>query len=77
MKEAMKENIKDFAKVYTPMIAIMLVFACLSAIGGHANGAAACAGIAAIAAAMYAGTIILVVAVELVKICKGEKKWIF
>lgn len=60
MKEAMKEDIKDFAKVYAPIIAIMLMFAGLAAIDGHANGAAACAGIATIAAAMYAVTIVLV-----------------
>lgn len=70
MKEAMKENIKDFANVYLPMIAIMLVFAGLSAIDGHANGAAACIGIAAIAAAMYAATIITSAVIELVAAVK-------
>lgn len=70
MKEAMKENIKDFAKVYFPMITIMLLLAGLEAIGGHASGAGACAGIAAIAAAMYAATIITSAVIELVAAVK-------
>lgn len=66
MKEAMKEDVKDFAKVYDPMIAFMFLLAGLEAIDGHASGAAACAGIAAIAAAMYAATIVTTAMIELV-----------
>lgn len=66
MKEAMKEDVKDFAKVYGPMIAFMFLLAGLEAIDGHASGAAACAGIAAIAAAMYAATIVTTAMIELV-----------
>lgn len=66
----MKENIKDFAKVYGPMIAFMLLLAGLEAIGGHASGATACAGIAAIAAAMYIISIVFSAAIELVAAVK-------
>lgn len=66
----MKSDIKDFAKVYSPMVAFMLTLAGLEAIGGHASGAAACAGIAAIAAAMYAATIALTAVIELVAAVK-------
>lgn len=62
----MKSDIKDFAKVYGPMMAFMLILAGLEAIGGHASGAAACAGIAAIAAAMYIISIVFSAAIELV-----------
>ena len=68
MKEAMKElkeTTRDFAMVYGPMIAAMLVFAGAAAMGGHTNGAGACAGIAAIAAAMYAATIVTTAIIEL------------
>lgn len=70
----MKEDIEDFAKVYGPMIAIMLVFAGAAAMGGHENGAGACAGIAAIAAVMYAASILVSAAIELVKIVKEKGK---
>lgn len=70
----MKEDIKDFGIVYGSMIGAMLAFAGAAAIGGNDTGVGVCVGLAAIAAAMYAGTIILAVAVELVKICKGEEK---
>lgn len=70
MKETMTENIKDFAKVYGPMVAFMLLLAGLEAIGGHASGAAACAGIAAIAAAMYATSIVITAMIELVAVLK-------
>ena len=70
MKEAMKEDIKDFAKVYGPMILFMCLLAGLEAIGGHASGAAACAGIATIFAAMYAATIVTTAAIELVSVIK-------
>lgn len=70
MKEAMKEDIKDFAKVYGPMILFMLLLAGLEAIGGHASGAAACAGIAAIAAAMYIISIVFSAVIELVEVVK-------
>ena len=66
----MKSDIKDFAKVYGPMMAFMLLLACLEAIGGHASGAAACAGIAAIAAAMYIISIVFSAAIELVAVVK-------
>lgn len=65
MKEEMKSNIRDFAKVYGPMVAFMLLLAGLEAIGGHASGAAACAGIATIFAAMYAATIVTTAIIEL------------
>lgn len=77
MKEAMKElkeTARDFAMVYGPMIAAMLVFAGAAAMGGHTNGAGACAGIAAIAAAMYASSIVVSAAIELVLYVKGEGK---
>nr|DAW60776.1 MAG TPA: hypothetical protein [Caudoviricetes sp.] len=48
----------------------MLVFAGAAAMGGHTNGAGACAGIAAIAAAMYAATIITSAVIELVAAVK-------
>lgn len=67
MKEAMKEDVKDFSKVYGPMIAIMFVFSGAAAMGGQANGAAACAGIATIFTAMYAATIILSAVIELIR----------
>lgn len=70
MKETMTENIKDFAKVYGPMVAFMLLLAGLEEIGGHASGAAACAGIAAIAAAMYATSIVITAMIELVAVLK-------
>lgn len=66
----MKSDIKDFAKVYGPMMAFMLILAGLEAIGGHASGAAACAGIAAIAAAMYIISIVFSAAIELVAAVK-------
>lgn len=69
MKEAMtelKETAREFAMVYGPIIAAMLVFSGAAAMGGHASGAGACAGIAAIAAAMYAATIALTAVIELV-----------
>lgn len=69
MKEV-KEDAKEFAMVYGPMIAAMLVFAGAAAMGGHTNGAGACAGIAAIAAAMYAATIITSAVIELVAAVK-------
>lgn len=70
MKEAMKEDIKDFANVYGPMILFMCLLAGLEAIGGHASGAAACAGIAAIAAAMYIISIVFSAVIELVEVVK-------
>lgn len=70
MKEAMKEDVKDFAKVYGPMVAFMLLLAGLEVIGGHASGAAACAGIAAIAAAMYIISIVFSAVIELVAAVK-------
>lgn len=69
MKEV-KEDAKEFAMVYGPMIAAMLVFAGAAAMGGHENGAAACAGIAAIAAAMYIISIVFSAAIELVAAVK-------
>lgn len=66
MKEAMKEDAKDFGKVYGAMIAIMLIFSGAAAMDGQANGAAACAGIATIFAAMYTATIALTAVIELV-----------
>lgn len=66
----MKSDIQDFAKVYIPMVAFMLLLAGLEAIGGHASGAAACAGIAAIAAAMYIISIVFSAAIELVAAVK-------
>lgn len=66
----MKSDIKDFAKVYGPMMAFMLLLAGLEAIGGHASGAAACAGIAAIAAAMYISSIVFSAIIELVAAVK-------
>lgn len=66
----MKSDIKDFAKVYGPMMAFMLLLASLEAIGGHASGAAACAGIAAIAAAMYIISIVFSAVIELVAAVK-------
>ena len=70
MNEAMKENIKDFGKVYGVMIAIMLIFSGAAAMGGQANGAAACAGIATIFFAMYAATIVTTAMIELVAAVK-------
>ncbi len=70
MKEAMKEDIKDFAKVYGPMILSMCLLAGLEAIGGHARCAAACAGIAAIAATMYIISIVFSAVIELVEVVK-------
>lgn len=73
MKEAMKElkeTAKEFMMVYGSIIAAMLVFAGAAAMGGQANGAVACAGIAAIVAAMYAATIITTAAIELVSVIK-------
>lgn len=66
----MKSDIKDFAKVYGTMIVFMLLLAGLEAIGGHASGAAACAGIAAIAAAMYIISIVFSAVIELVAAVK-------
>lgn len=66
----MKEDIKDFAKVYGPMVVFMLLLAGLEAIGGHASGAAACAGIAAIYATMYIISIVFSAVIELVKVVK-------
>lgn len=70
MKEAMEENIKDFGKVYGVMIAIMLIFSEAAAMDGQANGAAACAGIATILAAMYSATIVTTAMIELVAAVK-------
>ena len=70
MKEEMKSDVIDFAKVYGPMVAFMLLLAGLEAIGGHASGAAACAGIATIFAAMYAATIVTMAMIELVAAVK-------
>lgn len=70
MKEAMKENIKDFGKVYGAMITIMLIFSGAAAMDGQANGAAACAYIATILAAMYAATIVTTAMIELVAAVK-------
>lgn len=69
MKEV-KEVAKEFARVYGPIIAAMLIFAGAAAMDGHENGAGACAGIAAIAAAMYAATIITSAVIELVAAVK-------
>lgn len=69
MKEV-KEVVKEFAMVYGHIIAGMLIFAGAAAMGGHENGAGACAGIAAIAAAMYAATIITSAVIELVAAIK-------
>lgn len=66
----MKSDIKDFAKVYGPMVAFMLMLAGLEAIGGHASGAAACAGIAAIDATMYVISIVFSAVIELVEVVK-------
>lgn len=66
----MKSDIKDFAKVYGTMMVFMLLLAGLEAIGGHASGAAACAGIAAIAAAMYIISIVFSAVIELVAAVK-------
>jgi hypothetical protein len=66
----MKSDIKDFAKVYGTMMIFMLLLAGLEAIGGHASGAAACAGIAAIAAAMYIISIVFSAVIELVAAVK-------
>lgn len=66
----MKSDIKDFAKVYGSMMVFMLLLAGLEAIGGHASGAAACAGIAAIAATMYMISIIFSAVIELVEVVK-------
>lgn len=66
----MKEDIKDFAKVYGPMVVFMLLLAGLEAIGGHASGAAACAGVAAIAAAMCIISIVFSAVIELVAAVK-------
>jgi Na+-driven multidrug efflux pump len=70
MKEAMKEDIKDFVKVYSPMVVFMLLLAGLEAIDGHASGAAACAGIAVIFAIMYILTVIMSAVIELVEVVK-------
>lgn len=73
MKEAMKElkeTAREFAMVYGSIIAAMLVFAGATAMDGHENGAVACAGIAAIFAAMYTATIALTVVIELVEAFK-------
>lgn len=72
MKEEMKNDVIDFAKVYGPMVAFMLLLAGLEAIGGQANGAAACAGIATILAAMYAATIILSAVIEVIELIRNE-----
>lgn len=64
MKEV-KEIMKEFTMVYGPSIAAM---------GGHENGAGACAWIATIAAIMYVITVILSAAIELVNFVKGEGK---
>lgn len=66
----MKSNVIDFAKVYGPMVAFMLLLAGLEAIDGHASGAAACAGIAAISAAMYVISIVFSAVIELVAAVK-------
>lgn len=73
MKE-LKETAREFAMVYGSIIAAMLVFAGAAAMGGHENGAGACAGIATIAAIMYVITVILSAAIELVNFVKGEGK---
>lgn len=70
MKEEMKTNVKDFAKVYGPMILFMCLLAGLEALGGHASGAAACAGIAAIYATMYIISIVFSAVIELVAAVK-------
>ena len=66
MKE-LKETAREFSMVYGSIIAAMLVFAGAAAMDGHENGAVACAGIAAIFVAMYAVTIALTAAIELIK----------
>lgn len=73
MKEAMKElkeTAKEFMMLYGSIIAAMLVFAGAAAMDGQENGAAACAGIATIFAAMYAATIVTTAAIELVSVIK-------
>lgn len=72
MKEEMKSDIKDFTKVYGPMIAFMVLLAGLEAIGGHASGAVACAGIATIFTAMYAVTIIMSAVIEVIELIRNE-----
>lgn len=66
----MKEDIKDFGIVYGSMIGAMLAFAGAAAVGGNETGVGVCVGLAAIAAIMYVGTIILAVVVELVAAVK-------
>lgn len=70
----MKEDVKDFGIVYGSMIGAMLAFAGAAAVGGNDTGVGVCVGLAVIAAIMYVGTMILMAAVELVKLCKGELK---
>lgn len=75
MKEAMKElkeTAREFSMVYGPIIAAMLAFAGAAAMDGHTNGAGACAGIAAIAAAMYAATIIMSAVIEVIELIRNE-----
>ena len=75
MKEAMKElkeTAREFSMVYGPIIAAMLVLTGAAAMGGHTNGAGACAGIAAIFAIMYILTVIMAAVIELVNFVKGE-----
>lgn len=64
MKNIIKD-VKDFGIVYGAMISIMLILSSAAAMDGHTNGAGACAGIAAIAAAMYAATIVTTAIIEL------------
>lgn len=69
MKNIIKD-VKDFGIVYGAMISIMLIFSGAAAMDGQANGAAACAGIATILAAMYAATIVTTAMIELVAAVK-------
>ena len=66
----LKETAKEFMMVYGSIIAAMFVFAGAAAMGGQANGAVACAGIAAIAAAMYIISIVFSAVIELVAAVK-------
>lgn len=66
----MREAIKDFGMVYGSIVGAMLAFAGAAAVGGNDTGVGVCVGLAAIAAAMYAATIITSAVIELVAAVK-------
>ena len=70
----MKDIVKDFGIVYGSMIGAMLAFAGAAEVGGNDTGVGVCVGLATIAAAMYAASIVVSAAIELVVYVKEAGK---